>query len=95
MASGAQVKQAQADTPLRRMPFVVLSHSRDLPNPFGFPPDWPIEKLDHAFQKSQGMLTGLLPNARHVVAAKSGHYIQLDQPRLVTREIRWVVRRAR
>jgi hypothetical protein len=30
-----------------------------------------------------------------VVAAKSGHYIQLDQPRLVTREIRRVVRRAR
>ena len=34
--SAAQVRQAQADTPLRRMPVVVLSHSRDLPNPFGF-----------------------------------------------------------
>jgi len=94
-ASGAQVEQAQADTPLRRMPFVVLSHSRDLPNPFGFPPDWPIDALDHAFQKSQDMLAELRPNARHVVAAKSGHYIQLDQPRLVTRQIRWVVRHAR
>ncbi|MCB0875678.1 MAG: alpha/beta hydrolase [Solirubrobacterales bacterium] len=94
-ASAAQTKQAQADTPLRRMPFVVLSHSRDLPNPFGFPSDWPIDALDHAFQRSQMALAGLLPRARLVEAKRSGHYIQLDQPRLVTREIRWVVRRAR
>ncbi len=94
-ASAAQVRQAQADTPLQRMPFVVLSHSKDLPNPFEFPDDWPIDALDHAFQQSQKMLAGLLPNARHVVAARSGHYIQLDQPRLVTREIRRVVREAR
>lgn len=94
-ASAAQVSQAQADTPLRRMPFVVLSHSRDLPNPFGFPDEWPIDSLNHAFQQSQRMLAELLPNARHVVASRSGHYIQLDQPRLVTREIRWAVRRAR
>lgn len=93
--SAAQVRQAQADTPLRRMPFVVLSHSRDLPNPFGFPPDWPIEALEHAFQQSQDDLADLLPRARHVIAKRSGHYIQLDQPRLVTREIRWVVRNSR
>src|SRR5262245_10144525 len=48
-ASGAQMRQAQADTPLCPMPLVVLSHSHDLPNPFGFPPDWPIEALDPAF----------------------------------------------
>lgn len=94
-ASAAQMRQTQVDTPLRRMPFVVLSHSRDLPNPFGFPPDWPIEALEHAFQQSQDDLADLLPNARHVIAKRSGHYIQLDQPRLVTREIRWVVRSSR
>jgi pimeloyl-ACP methyl ester carboxylesterase len=94
-ASGAQMTQAQADHPLGRMPLVVLSHSRTLPNPFGFPPDWPILQLDSAFQASQDALAELRPHSRHVVAAKSGHYIQLDQPRLVTRQIRWVVRRAR
>jgi pimeloyl-ACP methyl ester carboxylesterase len=94
-ASGAQMRQAQADTPLRRMPLVVLSHSRDLANPFGFPPDWPINALDHAFQDSQDALAKLRPRARHVIATRSGHYIQLDQPRLVTREIRSVVRKAR
>ena len=93
--SAAQMRQAQADTPLRPMPLVVLTHSRTLPNPFGFPPDFPIEALDRAFQDSQDMLAELVPGARLVVAARSGHYIQLDQPKLVTREIRRVVGKAR
>jgi pimeloyl-ACP methyl ester carboxylesterase len=95
LPSVAQMRQAQADTPLRRMPLVVLTHSRTLPNPFGLPPDFPIEALDRAFQESQDMLAELVPGARHVIAARSGHYIQLDQPKLVTRGIRWVVGKAR
>lgn len=90
--SAAQMRQAQADKPLRRMPVVVLSHSRDLPNPFGFPSDWPLAGLERAFQQSQDMMADLVPGARHRIAARSGHYIQLDQPRLVTRAIRAVVR---
>jgi pimeloyl-ACP methyl ester carboxylesterase len=93
--SAAQARQQQADTPLPRMPLVVISHSRTLPNPFGFPDDWPVAALDRAFQRSQDMLAKLVPGARHVIATRSGHYIQLDQPRLVTREIRRVVREAR
>ena len=93
--SAAEVSQAQSDTPLRRMPVVVISHSRDLPNHFGFPPEWPISELERAFQDSQDMLTGLVPGTRHLIAAKSGHYIQLDQPRLVTRAIRSLVRTER
>lgn len=93
--SGAQMQQAQSDTPLRRMRFVVLSHSRNLRNPLGFPPDWPIAALEQAFQNSQDTLAALLPKARHVIAARSGHYIQLEQPRLVTREIKRVVRKVR
>ncbi len=54
--SAAQMRQAQADTPLRPMPLVVLSHSRTLPNPFGFPPDLPAEALEQALQESQDML---------------------------------------
>ena len=45
--------------------------------------------------RSQVVLAKLVPGARHVIATRSGHYIQLDQPRLVTREIRRVVRPAR
>ena len=93
--SAAQMRQAQADTPLRPMPFVVLSHSRTLPNPFGFPPGLPIEALESAFQDSQDMLAKLVPGARHVIATKSTHYIQIDQPRLVTDAIHRVVRKVR
>jgi pimeloyl-ACP methyl ester carboxylesterase len=93
--SAAEMRQAQADTPLRRMPLVVISHSPDRPNPFGFPPDWPIEALDRAFNRSQEKLAKLVPGARHEIAARSGHYIQLDQPGLVTRAIRRVVKETR
>ncbi len=93
--SAAQVCQAQADRPLRRMPVVVLSHSRQLANPFGFPTEWPVAGLERAFQDSQDRLAALVPGTRHRVAAKSGHYIQLDQPRLVTRAIRSVVKAQR
>jgi hypothetical protein len=93
--SAAQMRQAQADTPLRPMPFVVLSHSRTLPNPFGMPPEFPIDALESAFQDSQDMLAKLVPGAKHVIAAKSGHYIQIDQPRLVTAAIHRVVRKVR
>jgi pimeloyl-ACP methyl ester carboxylesterase len=93
--SAAQMRQAQADTPLRPMPFVVLSHSRTIPNPFGMPPEFPIEALESAFQDSQDMLANLLPGAKHVIATESGHYIQVDQPRLVTNAIHRVVRKVR
>ncbi len=94
-ASAAQMHQAQADTPLRKMPLTVLTHSRTLPNPFGFPSDWPIAELEQAFQASQDRLADLVPGAHLVVAANSGHYIQLDQPGLVTDAIRGVVRKVR
>ena len=93
--SAAEMRQAQADAPLRRMPLVVISHSHTLPNPFGFPPDWPIQALNRAFNRSQNMLARLVPGARHVIATRSAHYIQLDQPGLVTRAIRRVVNEAR
>jgi pimeloyl-ACP methyl ester carboxylesterase len=32
-----------------------------------------------------------VPDARHVIAAESGHYIQLEQPALVIEAIRQVV----
>ena len=89
------MRQQQADTPLSGVPLVVLSHSRTLPNPFGFPADWPVAAPERAFQRSQDGLATLVPGARHVIAAGSGHYVQLDQPRLVTHEIRRVVQEAR
>jgi pimeloyl-ACP methyl ester carboxylesterase len=94
-ASGAEMRQAQADTPLRRMPLVVLSHSLTDPNPFGFPSDFPVSEMNQAFNQSQDKLAALVPGARHLIARRSGHYIQLDQPKLVIDAIRSVVYRVR
>ena len=93
--SAAEMRQAQADTPLRRMPLVVISHSRTLPNPFGLPPDWPVAPWTRRFRTHRTRSRSLVPGARHVIATRSTHYIQLDQPKLVTREIRRVVKEAR
>lgn len=88
------MRQAQADTPLRRMPLVVLSHSRSDPNPFGFPSTFPVTALNAAFNASH-RLAALVQGARHVNATRGGHYFLIDQPKLVVRAIRSVVERAR
>jgi pimeloyl-ACP methyl ester carboxylesterase len=92
-ASGAQMRQAQTDTPLHRMPLVFLS----LPRP-QLPLDWQseaIEAVERMYQAAQNKLGKLVPGARHVIATHSGHYIQIDQPRLVIDAIRRVVSKAR
>ena len=92
-ASAAQMRQAQADTPLPRMPLVFLSQST-----LELPPDWgseAVEAMERMYQEAQQALAKLVPGARHVIASKSGHYIQLDQPNLVIDAIRRVVRKAR
>jgi pimeloyl-ACP methyl ester carboxylesterase len=87
------MRQAQADTPLPRMPLVFLS----LPK-LELPPDWrseAIEAMQRMYQEAQDKLARLVPGARQVIATESGHYIQLDQPTLVVDAIRRVVRKAR
>ena len=94
-ASSAQLRQAQADTPLRRRPTVVLSHSPTAPNPFGFPPGFPpAMALNQAFNAAQDKLAALVPGTRRVIARRSGHHIGLDQPNLVIAAIRSVVAQA-
>lgn len=91
--SGAQMQQAQADTPMPAMPFTFLS----LPA-LALPPDWSpqaTQALQRMYATTQQRLRRLTPGARHVVATDSTHYIQLDRPRLVTTAIRGVVERAR
>jgi len=96
--AAAEMWQARVDQPLRAMPMIVLEHSRDrrrVPNPFDAPPDLPILQLEQAFQASQDDLASLVPHTRHIIATRSGHYIQLQQPELVIGSIRSVVDRAR
>jgi pimeloyl-ACP methyl ester carboxylesterase len=54
------------------------------------PPGYP-QTFERVWQIGQRALARLVPKARHVFAARSGHYVMLDRPRLVIREIRRVV----
>jgi len=96
-ASFTQLREAAAAHPLPPLPLVVLTRGR----PWGaegppeaeavLPQDFPWDAFDTVWQELQDELAALTPEARHVVAAKSGHYIQLEQPELVIEAIRQVV----
>lgn len=90
-ASAAEMRQAAAKSPLRPMPLVVLTHGR----PWDWPQGYPVAALEALWTRLQHRLVALVPNARLVVAARSQHYIQLDQPDLVIDEIRQVVEAVR
>lgn len=85
--STAQLWAATTAHPLRPLPLVVLTHGR----PFTWPAGFPVAALEALWARLQHQLAALVPNARLVVAAQSGHDIQLDQPDLVTAAIREVV----
>ncbi|MDQ3694869.1 MAG: alpha/beta hydrolase [Chloroflexota bacterium] len=87
-ASTGQVRQAQIDSPLRPMPLVVLSHGIPFAEAF---PGWPSETMEGIMRANQDGLARLVPNARHVLATRSGHNIHQDQPELVIQAIRAVV----
>jgi pimeloyl-ACP methyl ester carboxylesterase len=86
--SMAQMRQARVDRPLRRMPLAVLSRGNSNDRPL---PDWPVEAFERMWGALQDDLATLVPNARHSIAAQSGHYIQQEQPALVIEAIRQVV----
>jgi hypothetical protein len=88
----------RAAKPLRPLPLVVLSR--------GLPMEMPADLLDHLpsdyaaeqekmWRELQDELATLVPGARHVVATKSGHNIQLTEPNLVIAAVRQVVEAAR
>ena len=81
-ASAAQVLTAG---PFPPVPLAVLTHG-----PPGYGP--PLEEPWQELQVAQSQLS---PKGRLIVARTPGHYIHNDQPRLVIRAIRRVVRRAR
>jgi len=50
-----------------------------------------MAELERMWRAQQDDLATLVPKARHSIAGQSGHFIQLDQPALVTEAIRQVV----
>lgn len=96
-ASFSQLRAAAATHPLPPLPLVVLT--RGVPMSAEMPPeaqaalpaDFPWQTFDAVWQALQDELAALAPGARHVIASKSGHYIQVEQPALVIEAIRQVV----
>jgi pimeloyl-ACP methyl ester carboxylesterase len=81
----ASAAQALAAGPFPPVPLVVLTH--------GTPGN--LGPLEEPWQEMQVAQSQLSPRGRLIVARRSGHYIQNDQPRLVVRAIVSVVAKAR
>ena len=84
------LERAVAAQPLPELPLAVLSHGSEDEEPPGLPPGVFDAQVD-AGRAGQEQLAALVPDSRHVIAADSGHYIQLEQPALVIEAIRQVV----
>jgi pimeloyl-ACP methyl ester carboxylesterase len=87
-----QVRAATAAHPLGDTPLSVISHGL----PFGLPAGLPGGLTDAAFERAwtyaQGRLADLTPDAVHVVAHHSSHYVMWTQPRLVIDQVERIVR---
>jgi pimeloyl-ACP methyl ester carboxylesterase len=75
-------------------PLVVLSHGKMEPPPPGTPADVQT-RMDAVWVEMQAQLCHLSSNCAHVTDAKSGHFVQLDNPSLVVASVREVVDAAR
>jgi pimeloyl-ACP methyl ester carboxylesterase len=90
----SEVREAQADAPLQPMPLFVLTAGQGA-DPSTTPPGFPQETFDQMWQELQADLAELVPDARHVVAEQSGHYIHQSQPDLVVEAIQQVTEAVR
>ena len=90
-----QMRQAAETTPLPALPMVVLSRGQTMTMPSELPGGLTGELLEQVWQTGQNQLAGLTPDARHIIATESEHYIQLQQPELVIDAVRAVVEAVR
>jgi len=67
------------------LPLVILSHG--LPDLTMNLSDSQQSQFEQEWAKMQSELTGLSSNSMQIIAGKSAHYIQLDQPELVIESI--------
>ena len=81
-AASEAMTTAAAAHPLPALPLVVLAHGE----PFGVPEarlGFSPQVLERAWRTAQERLADLVPDARFVIAERSSHYVQLQEPELV------------
>ncbi len=95
-ASLDQIEKAVTAQPLRPIALFVLTQGQpfDLTPWQPLPADFPAA-LNRAWHSGQDALATLAPNAKHTVATKSAHYIQIQEPQLVIDAIKQVVEAVR
>ena len=84
-----QTRAALRTHPLAPMPLVVISHGVVAPGTY--PDGWPVEASERLWSRLQNELAALEPGSRHVIATRSDHDIQHEQPELVLRQVTAVV----
>lgn len=87
LASAAEIRAAGR---LPDIPAIVLMAGRGV-----YPDGWPSLTLDRIWRELQESIASRLPRGRLIVAERSGHFIQRDQPDLVVDAIRQVTEAAR
>lgn len=92
-ASADSDAQVMASGSLGNVPLTVIRHSR--PDLFAQMPAQQAQQAEQVWQELQMELTQLSTNSRMLVAEKSGHGIQFEQPDLVVEVIRQMVENAR
>lgn len=88
-----QIERELSNGPMEKIPTVILVRGLRVELPASAPPNF-SSVLEPAWRKSEDLLAAAVPHLQYVIARKSGHYIQLDEPDLVVKAIRDVVRLA-
>jgi pimeloyl-ACP methyl ester carboxylesterase len=81
--------------PLGDLPLTVITALPDKTNWPGYPDGYLERVINPIWEQLQEELVGLSTNSRHVAADKAGHHVNRDEPELVARIIRELVKQAR
>lgn len=94
-AASERMAEAASNQPLFGIPLFVLSRAKSVALPPNVPAAFSPSAFEAAWRNGQDGLAALEPDAKHVVATESDHYIQIEQPDLVIDAVRQVVEAVR
>jgi len=79
------------NAPAKKIPVVILVRGLKVEMPASAPAKFGAI-LEPAWRKSEEQMAAVVPHVQWIIAKKSGHYIQWDEPEVVVEAIRKVVR---